>query len=872
VPCRRLAAVGLVVLAWMAAPVWVFGVRAASAAQVIYSARAQVRNPTKTPSRTPAHAPAANNAPPAKSAPAAKTPPAKGPARAPSKPPLGTGSGAAGLTPEEEASASASPSGGDPFVDNGGGSPLCGKGTRAELLPAGQRNCRSSDFEAAAAPTGNYAFDVHINSGLADAGNYLSVAVQDVAQWGWMLLVAIVHGVIVMLEWSYTVDLLKSSAMGEVTKALSETQAAFTRPWLVLALAVAAVLALYHGIVRRQVSETLGQVVLMGVMMLVGFWVIVNPLGTVGALGAWANEAGLGTLGAVVAGTPDTPDRTLAESMESVFSGTIGGPWCYMEFGNVRWCEDPVNPKSRLDKTALEIATKERAAIGSQSTELLRDAKTNGDLFLALPANGEQRNSINEYGPFKNQVGLFNVLCGGSEEPCHGPTAGEAEFRTQHGTAARVIGLFLIWIGVLGMVLLLGYLALHLLGAAIASLFLLLLAPAAVIAPALGDGGRSLFRRWGAWLLGAVCSKLIFSFLLGVVLLMQQTLMKLTMFGWWAQWLLVSAMWWGAFCKRRQVLGFAHGTRAGSRQHGIGGLRLASRLMAARELGRVGSRVARKLSPGPPNAEKRQRIAAAGNKRAEAIADRQVSTSLERSYHDAQEQLLAEPQMRARQAGRREKLQDLKTKQASAQRRGHQGRADRVGRAARRVEKDIQLEERKHQLARHTVTEGDKAKRQSGNLYTAAQHKERAQFLDTQAALPRRRRDYASLAGVIGHSPDEWKQLNPQARTKARDAIDRELATRGQLAGAVDDVVSRKEPSLRGLKKRKTEQQFDTALEKRVHAEGHSTPSLGDKRSAIDTYLQDSRAHARARGKSNAVRGAREVAAHRKRQLGRERR
>ena len=57
------------------------------------------------------------------SAPAAKAAPAKGPAQAPSKPPLG--SGAAGMTAEEEASASASPSGGDPLVDNGLGSPLC---------------------------------------------------------------------------------------------------------------------------------------------------------------------------------------------------------------------------------------------------------------------------------------------------------------------------------------------------------------------------------------------------------------------------------------------------------------------------------------------------------------------------------------------------------------------------------------------------------------------------------------------------------------------------------------------------------------------------------------------------------------------------
>ena len=101
---------------------------------------------------------------------------------------------------------------------------------------------------------------------------------------------------------------------------------------------------------------------------------------------------------------------------------------------------------------------------------------------------GRQRNSINDSGS------LFNVLCGGSEEPCQGPTAEQAEFRTQDGTTWRVIGLVLIWVGVLGMLLLLGFIALHLLGAAIASLFLLLLAPAAVLAPALGDGGRAAFR------------------------------------------------------------------------------------------------------------------------------------------------------------------------------------------------------------------------------------------------------------------------------------------------------------------------------------------------------------------------------------------
>ncbi len=53
------------------------------------------------------------------------------------------GSGGTGLTAEEEASASASPSGGDPLVDNGLGSPLCGK-ERARRTVAGRSSATAA--------------------------------------------------------------------------------------------------------------------------------------------------------------------------------------------------------------------------------------------------------------------------------------------------------------------------------------------------------------------------------------------------------------------------------------------------------------------------------------------------------------------------------------------------------------------------------------------------------------------------------------------------------------------------------------------------------------------------------------------------------
>jgi hypothetical protein len=853
------------------------------------------------------------------------------PARAPSGPPLTSGSGSASA---EEASSSAAPSGGDPLVGNGLGSPMCEDRAGAELSTPSTRNCRTSGFEAAQAPTGNYAFDVHINTGLLGANSetleqdYLIAPV-------WMALVWIVHALIVALEWCFTIDLLNSSAMSGVASALRSAQAVFTQPWLVMALAIAAVLALYNGLIRRRIAETLGQALLMVAMMVGGLWVIANPTGTVGALGQLANQASLGTLGAVAGGTPAHPARTLGDSMRGLFNGVVAAPWCYMEFGDVEWCSNPARLDPRLHTAGLKIAASELAKVGckssaaslspslakelglpvcvapgsaqakvlDQSAELLRGAHTNGELFLALPANGPARNSINE------SSSLFHVLCGGDEEPCKGPTAAQAEFRTRGGTQSRLGGLFLIVIGALGMALLIGYIALHLLSAAIISLFYLLLAPAAVIAPALGDGGRAAFRGWVRRLLGAVTAKLLYSFMLGIVLLLERTLMRLPGFGWWTQWLLLSVLWWGAFRHRRDVLGLGalHHGESSSGEHGIGGLRLASRLMAARELGRMGGMVRRKLSPGPPSAEKRARVAAAARGRAKEAEDKQVGRSLEHDYREAQAHMHDAPALQARISGKQARLDRLRGEHAATQAKAqeakeagelaysdftlfqppperdraaakygaeeasHKKRAAKLQDRMDRLQGEITTEQSSLTAARQTATGGERAKRASGNVYTREQSEQRASFLAAQAALPAgRERDYAGMAGLAGYGRREYEGLDAGYQRAARLEIDRELAMHQAANTTAGDVAAGGMGSLRRHEQRKLNRGFDSTVEQHVGAGGHELPSSArPKPSSIDSHLQESRARSRAK-ESSVVRDAREVQAHRRRQLGRE--
>jgi hypothetical protein len=255
-----------------------------------------------------------------------------------------------------------------------------------------------------------------------------------------------------------------------------------------------------------------------------------------------------------------------------------------MEFGNVRWCSDPALLDPRLRKAGLSIEARQKAMIGctsrsmtqlcvasgspaasvvERSDRLMREATTNGALFLAFAANGPERNSLSEEGS------LLHVLCQGSDDTkCKGPTAAQAEFRSASGTFPRMIGLALVAVGVLGMVMLFGLIALRLFTAAIVSLFMLLLAPAAVLAPALGETGRAVFGLWLTRLLGAVGSKLIYSFLLGVLLMMQRLIGSIEPLGWWTQWLLISTFWWAVFFRRHQAAALLQGAGRDRSSHG----------------------------------------------------------------------------------------------------------------------------------------------------------------------------------------------------------------------------------------------------------------------------------------------------------------
>jgi hypothetical protein len=799
-----------------------------------------------------------------------------------------------------------SPGEADPLVSNGLGSPLCQATLGGELSGASRRHCETSGFVAAAAPTGDYGIDVHINTGLLGlSSGGLATAVQDLFVTPvWMALVWAVHALVVMLEWCFTIDLLDSASVsGGVATGLRQMQGAFTQPWLATVLAVASVLALYNGLIRRRVAETVGQALLVLAMMVAGMWVMLDPTGTVGAVGSWANQASLGTLAVTARGTPAGAGRALADSMGTVFAAAIEAPWCYLEFGDVGWCRNPARLDPRLRAAALKIAAGELALVGckaslvpsspcaapgsaqakalERSAELLREADSNGAIFLALPANGPARNSINEQGS------LLRVMCQTSEATsCRGPTAAQAEFRTNGGTGARVGGVLLIVAGALGMILLLGFIAIRLLAAALFSLLYLLLAPAAVLAPALGEGGRAVFRKWAARLLGAVVSKLLFSFLLGVVLAILAILARLEGLGWWTQWLLMSAFWWGAYARRHQALGVAGG--ALGREHEVKTRSVAQRVSDALDSPRRLLRGARstmdRLSKQPATLEQRRKLAQAGRQRAQTGGYQQAKRSLEQDYREASARAEAAPEIQQRLSAKRAQFERLQKERAKALADGDSRRAAELGHRAQRIEGEVEREQRELTGARRVASDGEQARRSTGSVFSREQGEDRARFLDAQAELPAsvrgggsrtgERRDYVALAGLAGYGRGEYERLDPRRQRAARLEVDRELALRKELSATARDVLaSGGDSPLRRREKRKADRAFDSALEQRMHHGGYSMPASRVGRSQLDSWRQDALAErlSESARKSSVMRDAHEVARGRKRQLGRDR-
>src|SRR4051794_11012351 len=148
---------------------------------------------------------------------------------------------------------SPAPAGSDPLTALGGGSPSC----KQDVGPVGRRNCQATGSVAYQHPIGNYGLDSHVSVGITHLSDAFLSALQSVAGLIWMGLVYLIKGVLLLLEWGFSIDLLNTAMSGvRHTLDLLHNQV-LGQPWFLAALSVTALWAIWRGLVQRQTTKTI---------------------------------------------------------------------------------------------------------------------------------------------------------------------------------------------------------------------------------------------------------------------------------------------------------------------------------------------------------------------------------------------------------------------------------------------------------------------------------------------------------------------------------------------------------------------------------------------------------------------------------------
>ena len=135
------------------------------------------------------------------------------------------------------------------------------------------------------------------------------------------------------------------------------------------------------------------------------------------------------------------------------------------------------------------------------------------------------------------------------------------KIQQQGQTTMRVALLLLIVIAQLGCMALLGWLSFKVLVQGIMSLVLLLGTPAMLFAPAFGEHGQGLFRKWALRLFTALVSKAIYALLLAIVLAIGAVLAQLDgTLPWFVTWIVQVVF--ASLASLEKVSALTPGTRA----------------------------------------------------------------------------------------------------------------------------------------------------------------------------------------------------------------------------------------------------------------------------------------------------------------------
>jgi hypothetical protein len=467
-------------------------------------------------------------------------------------------------------------------------------------------------------PLGNYALDQHFDAvsasltGGVDVSGVPPMIAYFLASVLWALTSFLANLLISLFSFAFSLDLLNGSAatggagaLAPVSEAIHSIYAkVFGGPWLVAAVAVVGVWAMWRALVQRRYSETAGALGLSLIYVILALFFVAQPAATIGAASAWTNRMSESFLAISDHGSLSGARQATDDAANELFDLLVFKPWAVLEFGGLEHCAIAGSGSGGSDP--------ESAPVRPLSSDPSRDATLARRLASGTEVTADGKvcvNNANKYashflrfGPGTDERGAeYEALNDGDSSELPEADTAKAGYRLgvadkpatdameAGGQYQRLLLAIVVFCGELGAFCLLGSLSVGIILAQILLLLLLAFAPVALVAAAIPGRGHDFFKGWLEKLAGYLLRKAAYSLILAVLLAVNSALASATSaLGWLMSFGLQALFFWAVFLQRKalaeSLIGIATGPRAPGRD---GSLRVLALYGGARVAGRT---------------------------------------------------------------------------------------------------------------------------------------------------------------------------------------------------------------------------------------------------------------------------------------------
>jgi hypothetical protein len=436
----------------------------------------------------------------------------------------------------------------------------------------------------------------------------------------WLATSFLANLLITLFSFAFSLDLVNGSqatggagALAPVSRAIHSIYAdVLGEPWLVLAIAVAGIWAMWRALVQRRYSETAGALGLSLIYVVAALFFVAQPGATIGAVSKWTNQMSGAFLSISSHGDPSSARQAKEDTANELFDQLVFKPWVVLNFGGLEHCvvagtgsadSDPesvaVRPLSSSPDRDAALARRLRAR-----TEITADGKVcvnNANKYAArflrysngaedMDERGAEYDALND-GDASSLADAERTgyRLGAADKPA-------TDAMEEGGQYQRLLLSLVLFFGELGAFLLLGALSIGVILAQVLLLLLLAFSPVALIAAVIPGRGHDFFKGWLEKLAGYLLRKAAYSLILAILLAVNGALGAATaQLGWLMSFGLQSLFFWAVFLQRKtltdSLIGIVTGPKAPGRDASL-------KLLSVYAGGRIAGRLSRPLRRG----------------------------------------------------------------------------------------------------------------------------------------------------------------------------------------------------------------------------------------------------------------------------------